>query len=128
MKIKIRLTKIVSTSVLAAGLMGVPAFARNPNRTLGDRGTIESVNAQEQMLMIKETKSKQPQVFSWNQDTRFVERDHLWSKSKPAMADQLRAGEPVKVRYQKENDQLVAKTIVVSPAKKAAASATQRDS
>ena len=87
-----------------------------------DRGTIQSVNASEQQLTIQESKSKQPQVFTWNQNTRFVEQDHAWSKSRPVMADHLRPGEPVKIRYQKENDQFVAKTVVISHANKAAAS------
>jgi hypothetical protein len=119
------LTKIASTSLLAAGLLSVTAFSRNPDRVMADRGTIDSVNTANKVLEITEAKSKQPQTFSWNQDTRFLERDHLWNRSKPIMADQLRPGEPVRVRYQKQNAQLVAKTVVISHAKKAAASAYQ---
>jgi hypothetical protein len=129
MKTKTRLTKIVSTSLLMVGLVGLTAFSRNPNRTLSDRGTVASVNTSENMLTITETKSHQPQVFTWNSDTRFLERgDHLWSKSKPVMADQLQPGEPVKIRYQKENDQLLAKTIVISHSNKGAAAASQPSS
>ena len=120
MKTRVCLRKVASTSLIAAGVIGVTAFSKNPNRPLGDRGTIQNVNTSEQLLTIQESKSKQPQMFTWNQDTRFVERDHLWSKSKP--------GEPVKIRYHKENDQLVAKTVVISHANKAAASATQSSS
>jgi hypothetical protein len=129
MKSKTRLTKIVSTSLLAVGLLGVTAFSRNPNRTMADRGTVASVNAKESTLTITEAKSHQPQVFTWNSDTRFLERgDHLWSKSKAVMADQLQPGEPVKIRYQKENDQLLAKMIVISHPNKAAASASRSNS
>jgi len=126
MRTRVCLRKIASTSLIAAGVIGVTAFSKNPNRPLGDRGKIQNVNPSEQRLTIQESKSKQPQMFTWNQDTRFVERDHLWSKSKPVMADQLRPGEPVKIRYQKQNDQLVAKTVVISHANKAAASAPPR--
>jgi hypothetical protein len=127
MKNKI-LTRIASTSLLAVGLLSVTAFSRNPDRVMADRGTIASINSDSKVLTIIEAKSHRPQMFSWNQDTRFLERDHLWNRSKPIMAEQLRSGEPVKVRYQKQNDQLVAKSVVISHAKKAAASAYQPNS
>lgn len=127
MKTKTRLMKVASTSLLAIGMIGVTGASKNPN-SMEDHGTIESVNVQQQTFTIKESKSKEPQVFTWNQDTRFVEHNHAWSKSKPVMADQLQPGETVKVRYQKENDQLVAKSIVISHANKAAASATPSSS
>jgi hypothetical protein len=119
------LSKIASTSLLAVGLLSVTAFSRSPNRVLADRGAIATVNTENRVLTITEAKSHQPKMFSWNHDTRFLERDHLWSKSKPIVADQLRSGEPVKVRYQKQNDHLVAKSIVISHPNKATASAYQ---
>jgi len=122
MKSKI-LMKIASASLLASGLIGGTAFAGTPDHVLQDHGTIAGVNTENRILTITEAKSHEPRNFSWNHDTRLLERDHLWSRSKPVMADQLQPGEPVKVSYQKQNDQFLAKTIVISHKKTAAASA-----
>ena len=124
MKAKIRFNRVLPTALVVAGLMSVTAFSRNPNRTLGESGKIQSVNVPGQTLTIKEGKSKPLQIFSWDQDTRFMERDHFWSKNKPVSADLLQQGEAVKIRYQKENDRLVARTIVITHPTKAAASAS----
>lgn len=128
MRTKSCVTKIISTSLLAAGLVGVTAFSKNPNRMLSDRGKVVNVNTQDKTLTITEAKSHQPQMFTWNDNTRFLERDHVLSKSKAASANELKQGEPVKIRYQKENDQLVAKLIVISHTNKAAAPASQQNS
>jgi hypothetical protein len=128
MKSRTYLTKIVWTCLLAVGLTGVTAFAKDPNRTMEDHGTVANVNTQDNTLTITEAKSHQAQMFTWNQDTRFLERDHMLGKSKTVSAEELKQGEPVKIRYQKENDQLVAKVIVISHSNKAAASANQQHS
>jgi len=111
------LTRIASSSMLVIGLTAPAAFAKNAEHMQSDRGTISNINTDNSTLMITEAKSHQPQTFSYNHDTEFREQDHVWSKSKPVAADQLREGEHAKVRYEKQNDQLMAKSVVVSHTK-----------
>jgi hypothetical protein len=128
MKTIIHSTKVIVATLCAASLMGAAAFASNAKRSLHERGTIDSVNAQDKTLTVKKAHSATPQVFVWNDATKFLERGHAPDKSKTVTADQLKAGEQVSIRYEKEADHLVAKVIAITSEHHAAAKATQQSS
>jgi hypothetical protein len=128
MKSIIHSTKKVFPVLVTASLMGSTAFAANPHHALLERGTIESVNAKEMKLTVTDKGSHQPEVFAWTDQTKFLERHHLFGKSKPATADDLKQGEQVRIHYEKENGLSVAKTVVITSETSAPAHGTEPQS
>ncbi len=113
--------KSVLATLCAAGLMGGTAMAANAENTASQRGTIESIDASAKTLTVKERHSQTEHVFVWNDATKFLEKDHRFSQSHPATANDLKQGESVHISYQKEDSLMVAKTVVFTPEHKKAA-------
>jgi hypothetical protein len=114
MKMEIHLTRLILPAVCAVGLMGVPAFATMPQRTMRERGTIDSIDTQTGQLTVKDARTHSAEVFNWDQNTRFLERHHRMGRSKPVQPSDLTQGERVAIRYEKEGDSLLARKVVVT--------------
>ena len=109
-------SKSILPILSAASLTGATVFAANAESTASDRGTIEKVDPQAKTLTLKSKHGKAEEVFVWNDSTKFLEKDQRLSKSHPATAADLKQGEEIRISYHKENHQMVAKSVVISPA------------
>ena len=115
MKSIIYSSRVILATLCAASLMGATALAANTEHSSSERGTIASIDASAKTLTVKDRHSQTEQIFVWNDATKFLEKDHRLSKSRPATANDLKEGEYVRISYQKADNQMVAKTVVITP-------------
>ncbi len=115
MKIITYSTKIALATLCAATWMGASASAANPDRLLNERATINGIDPQAKTLTVTDRKSHAAQVFVWNDSTKFLEKDHRLSKAHPVSANDLKPGERVYIRYQNEQNQMLARSVVIMP-------------
>lgn len=125
MKNQIHRTNFIRTALCAASLTAATAFAANSHPALRERGTVESIDAKEMKLTIKDTQSHAAQVFAWNQQTQFIERGGHAGKPSTVAAGDLKQGDEVSIRYEKENDRLMARQVVISHEHRAPAKAAR---
>ena len=121
MKNEIQLAQCILATVCTVGLMNVPAYGAKPQQTLREQGTIENIDTQAGKLTVKHARTHAAEVFTWNQDTRFLERRHLIGKSKAVQPSDLSDGQRVDIQYEKQGDNLVARKVVVTRSHNAAA-------
>jgi nitrous oxide reductase len=114
MRKQIHPSKFLLTALCAFCLGGVSVFADNTHRLQRERGSIESIDAKDNKLTVREAHNHSTQVFSWNQDTKFLEHERLLSKPKAIAATDLKPGEHVSIFYEKEENQWLARKIVVT--------------
>ena len=112
MKTMIHSPKVILAT--CAGVVGTTAFA-NPLGIQSERGRIESIDTQAKTMTVTNQHSESAQIFVWNDTTKFLEKRHPLSKSHFVTAADLKAGEEVRIHFQKENDRMVAETVVITP-------------
>ena len=101
--------------VFALALIGVEAEARSNHWLAWKQGIIKSVDLQHNSLTIAENDNQPAEVFRWNKETRLF--DQVTERGKNGrLIDQnvLTSGESVKILFQNERGERVAKRIVIS--------------
>jgi len=117
--------KFLLATLCAAGVTGTTTLATTPHHALSEQGLIERIDMKNSQLTVKDAHKSARQVFTWNQDTQFLEREHRLGKAKTAMPAELKAGERAFIRYEKDGDHLIARKIVITREPHAAAKITQ---
>ena len=125
MKSSIRATKLLLAALGGAGLLGASARGAEARFASHERGKIESVDPAANTLSIQKAHSNATDVFTWNAETAFAQREHLLGKAQTVTAGDLKPGEHVNIEYYKEGDHLVARKITISHENHAAGTATQ---
>ncbi len=105
--------KLILSTLCAVTLMSPSAFAANLHHAMRERGTIQSVDAKDRQLTVKDANGAM-QVFTWKADTKFLEQEHVFHRAKAATPADLKEGEKAIIRYQKDRDHLVATKILVT--------------
>jgi hypothetical protein len=125
MRKRIQPTRLLLVALCATGLAGVTARGAEFKLASHERGKIESVDTTGKTLTVAKAHSKNTEVFTWNDNTAFQQREHLLGKSLTVTATDLKPSEHVNIEYYKEGDHLVAKKITLSHENHAAGTATQ---
>ena len=101
--------------LFALALIGVEAEARSNHWLAWKQGIIKSVDLQHKSLTTAENDNKPAEVFHWNKGTRLFDQGTERGKN-GRLIDQnvLTSGEPVKILFQNERGERVAKRIVIS--------------
>ena len=79
-----------------------------------DQGTIESLETKSEALILKD-RNQATLDLRYDHHTRFFERNGYLERGKPITSTDLKPGEWVRVSYDREGGNLVAKTVVVIP-------------
>ena len=125
MRKRLQPTKLLLVALCATGLVGVTARGAEFKLASHERGKIESVDTTAKTLTVEKAHSKDTDVFTWNENTAFQQREHLLGKPQTVTATDLKPGEHVNIEYYKEGDHLVARKITISRENHAAGTATQ---
>jgi hypothetical protein len=96
-------------------LIGVEAEARPNHWLIWKQGVIKSVDLQHKSLTIVENDNQPAEVFRWNKGTRLLDQATERGKN-GRLIDQnvLTSGELVKILFQNERGERVAKRIVIN--------------
>ncbi len=108
------LKMLVLGGVCAGTLATNTASAALPFMNHHERGTIENIDPQSNKLTVLDAHKAYTKVYSWDQDTKFVEHKKLLSRSKIIDAADVKPGEQVKVFYKNSADPTVARKVVVT--------------
>ena len=108
-------SKGILATLCAVTLMGGATMVARAENPASERGTIKNIDSAAKTLTVKERHSQTERIFVWNDATKFLEKDHRFSQSHPATANDLKQGEQVHITYQKEDSLMVAKTVVITP-------------
>ena len=101
--------------VLALALIGGNAQARPNHWLTWKQGVIRSVDPQRKSLTIGENANQAVEVFRWNKGTRLLDQATERDKSgRPIDQGALTSGESVKILFQNERGERVAKRIVIN--------------
>jgi hypothetical protein len=101
--------------LFALALIGVEAEARSNHWLAWKQGVIKSVDLPHMSLTIAENDNQPAEVFRWNKGTRLLDQATERGKN-GRLIDQnvLTSGESVKILFQNERGERVAKRIVIS--------------
>ena len=101
--------------LLALALIGGNAEARPNHWLTWKQGVIRSVDPQRKSLTIAENDNKAVEVFRWNSGTRLLDQATERGKSgRPIDQGALTSGKSVKILFQNERGERVAKRIVIN--------------
>lgn len=105
------ITKTFTAGLCILALSPALVFAGNKASVTEERGLIKSVDMNAHTLVVTEHQKKSDQTFSWNDQTKFIERD------KAVSADALKAGEHVRLNYTAGAKPPVLQSVHIAPAK-----------
>ena len=107
--------RCASWLLFALALIAVEAEARSNHWLAWKQGIIKCVDLQHMSLTIAENDNQPAEVFRWNKETRLFDQATERGKN-GRLIDQnvLASGESVKILFQNERGELVAKRIVIS--------------
>jgi hypothetical protein len=101
--------------LFALALMGVEAEARPGHFLTWRQGFIKSVDPQRNVLSIAQNDNQTAEVFRWNRETHFLDQAVERHKSgRPIDQSALMSGESVKILFQSQRGEGVAKRIVIN--------------
>jgi hypothetical protein len=107
--------RCTSWLLFALALIGVEAEARSNHWLAWKQGIIKCVDLQHKSLTIAEKDNQPAKVFRWNKETRLLDQATERGKN-GSLIDQsvLTSGESVKILFQNERGERVAKRIVIN--------------
>jgi hypothetical protein len=107
--------RCTSWLLFALALIGVEAEARSNHWLAWKQGIIKYVDLQHKSLTIAEKDNQPGKVFRWNKETRLLDQATERGKN-GSLIDQsvLTSGESVKILFQNERGERVAKRIVIN--------------
>jgi hypothetical protein len=107
--------RCTSWLLFALALIGVEAEARSNHWLAWKQGIIKYVDLQHKSLTIAEKDNQPAKVFRWNKETRLLDQATERGKN-GSLIDQsvLTSGESVKILFQNERGERVAKRIVIN--------------
>ena len=101
--------------LFALALIGVEAEARSNHWLAWKQGIIKSVDLQHKSLTIAENDNQPVEVFCWNKGTRLFDQATERGKNGRLIdPNVITSGESVKILFQNERGERVAKRIVIS--------------
>ena len=101
--------------LLALAVIGGNAEARPNHWLTWKQGVITSVDPQRKSLTIAENDNQAVEVFRWNKGTRLLDKATERGKNgKPIDQGALASGESVKILFQNERGERVAKRIIIN--------------